>query len=111
VRIEFTSSPAKGGSVTTRLVTDLDNWCRSKMQQRCRGGRGAWSKDGSLEQIRIGDTDYVRPDRVHLRRWSGDKSVRGNQKLWTKSPVDKAKDRAQGLVPCTWPFSSFDKDP
>ncbi|RPF38969.1 hypothetical protein [Streptomyces sp. TLI_185] len=100
VTIEFTSNPAKGGSVTTRLVTDLDDRCRSKM---------SWSAGGSLEQIRIGDTDYVRPDRVYLQRWSGRKSVSSAQKLWTKSPVDEAKDREQGLVSCKWAFDSFGK--
>ncbi|MEU6253862.1 hypothetical protein [Streptomyces sp. NPDC047043] len=98
VRIEFTSNPAKGGTVTTRLVTDLGNRCRAKM---------SWSEGGSLEQIRIGDTDYVRPDRVYLQKWSGDTNVSSEQKLWTKSPVDEAKDSEQGLVSCEWPFGSF----
>ena len=98
VRIDMTTEAAKGGTVTTRFATDLDDRCRSKT---------SWSEGGTLEQIRIGTTDYVRPDRKYLQKWNGDKSVRSGRGLWVKSPVDKSKDREKGLASCEWPFDSF----
>lgn len=100
VRIDTTSEATTGGTVTTRFATDLDDRCRSKT---------TWSEGGTLEQIRIGTTDYVRPDRKYLRKWNGDKSVRSGQGLWVKSPVDKSKDREEGLASCEQSFDSFGK--
>ncbi|WP_030938114.1 LolA family protein [Streptomyces sp. NRRL S-646] len=100
VRIDMTTEATKGGTVTTRFATDLDDRCRSKV---------IWSEGGTLEQIRIGTTDYVRPDRKYLQKWNGDTSVRGDQKLWLKSPVDESKDREKGLASCERPFDSFGK--
>ena len=98
VRIEFASTPAKGGKVTTRLVTNLHDRCRATMKS---------SEGGTLEQIRIGDTDYVRPDRAYLRKWNGHTSLRAEQNQWIKSPADESAD--SGLVSCAWPFGSFGK--
>jgi len=100
VRIDMTTEATKGGTVTTRFATDLDDRCRSKV---------IWSEGGTLEQIRIGKTDYVRPDRKYLQKWNGDTSVRSDQKLWVKSPVDESKDREKGLASCERPFDAFGK--
>ncbi|MFC8513818.1 hypothetical protein [Streptomyces sp. NPDC057257] len=98
VTVDVSSTATKGGTVTTRLVTDLDKRCRA---------RTSWSEGGTLEQIRIGGTDYVRPDRAYLRRWNGDTDVDTEQKLWIKSPVEAGQDGDKGLTSCERPFDSF----
>ncbi|MFF4258241.1 hypothetical protein ACFY1L_44355 [Streptomyces sp. NPDC001663] len=100
VRIDVTADATKGGTVTSRLVTDLDDRCRAKT---------TWSEGGSLEQIRLGETDYVRPDRTYLQRWKGDTSVRSSLKLWVKSPVEEGQDGENGLTSCERSFDSFGK--
>ncbi|PTH84538.1 hypothetical protein C9J60_32690 [Streptomyces sp. A244] len=60
VTVDITNRTTSGGTVTSRLVTDLDGRCRS---------RTTWSGGGVLEQIRLGTTDYVRPDRAYLQKW------------------------------------------
>ena len=100
VRIDTTSEATKGGTVTTRFATDLHGRCTAKT---------TWAEGGTLEQIRIGTTDYVRPDRKYLQKWKGDRSVRSGQGLWVKAPVDKSKDREEGLASCEQPFDSFGK--
>ncbi|MFE0805334.1 hypothetical protein [Streptomyces sp. NPDC058812] len=97
VRVDSTSTAAEGGTVSIRLVTDLDSRCTA---------RTTMSEGGSLDQIRIGETDYVRPDRAYLQKWKGGTSVTGEQKLWIKKPVDAAQP-GDGLSSCTRPFVSF----
>jgi hypothetical protein len=97
VRVDSTSTAAKGGTVTNRLVTDLEGRCTA---------RTTFSEGGSLEQIRMGDTDYVRPDRAYLEKWGDGKGVTGEQKLWIKSPADAARP-GDGRSACTRPFVSF----
>jgi hypothetical protein len=97
VTVEVTNTVAGGGTVTSRLVTDLDTRCTS---------RTTWSRGGTLEQIRIGETDYVRPDRAYLQKWSNSTAVRTEQGLWAKTPVDRAQP-GDGLNSCTRPFGSF----
>ncbi|MEU5755747.1 hypothetical protein [Streptomyces sp. NPDC047829] len=96
VRIDSTSTAAKGGTVTVRLVTDLESRCTAK---------ATFSQGGSLEQIRVDGTDYVRPDRAYLesRRPGG---VTGEQKLWVRTSADAARP-GDGLSSCTRPFASF----
>ncbi|WP_342456339.1 hypothetical protein [Streptomyces coeruleorubidus] len=60
VTVDITNRTTSGGSVTNRLVTDLDSRCRS---------RTTWSGGSALEQIRLGETDYVRPNRAYLQKW------------------------------------------
>ncbi|WP_320781801.1 hypothetical protein [Streptomyces sp. CRN 30] len=101
VTIEVTSTPAKGDTVTSRLVTDLDDRCSS---------RTTWSEGGTLEQIRIGATDYVRPDSAYLQRWEkSDTGAATAQRLWVKTPVDadSADSAGGGIASCTRPFTSF----
>ncbi|MGW5603528.1 hypothetical protein ACWEWL_31160 [Streptomyces rochei] len=98
VRIDSTSTAARGGTVTSRLVTDLRSRC---------SGRTTFSEGGSLEQIRLGETDYVRPDRAYLEQWKPG-GVTGEQRLWIKTPADSARP-GDGLSSCTRPFASFGK--
>ncbi|MEV0010591.1 hypothetical protein AB0M10_02165 [Streptomyces sp. NPDC051840] len=90
---------AGSGVRSGRLTTDLVGTCTNKV---------SWSEGGgTLEQIRIGATDYVRPDRAYLKKWSGrDTSANGEQKRWVKAPISDAKPE-DGLVDCTWSFSAF----
>lgn len=96
VTVETTNTTAHG-TVTTRLSTDLKNRCKAKT---------SWAGNGSLEQIRIGDTDYVRPDETYLEKWSGRKIDALRPKQWVKEPADEAQP-GDGLTKCTWTFASF----
>jgi hypothetical protein len=87
-----------GGSVTNRLVTDLDSRCRS---------RTTWSGGGVLEQNRLGETDYVRPNRAYLQKWKNYPGLTDEQKLWVRTPVDPAGRGGDGLASCERPFDSF----
>ncbi|MBR8639753.1 hypothetical protein KEF29_11685 [Streptomyces tuirus] len=92
------SNRTPDGSVTNRLVTDLDSRCRSKT---------TWAGGSALEQIRLGGTDYVRPNRAYLQKWKKDPGVAGEQKLWVKTPVDPAGTGGDDLASCERPFDSF----
>ncbi|MGW1917020.1 hypothetical protein ACWCQS_41695 [Streptomyces sp. NPDC002076] len=94
--VETTNTTAHG-TVATRLSTDLKSRCRTKT---------TWAKNGSLEQIRIGETDYVRPDETYLKNWSGMKIGGLRLKQWVKEPADEAQP-GDGLTACTWTFASF----
>ncbi|WP_315903545.1 hypothetical protein [Streptomyces violarus] len=96
VTVDITNRTTSG-TVTSHLVTDLDNRCRSKTEMP--GG-------GALEQIRLGETDYVRPNRAYLQKWKKMPGVTGEQKLWVKTPVDPAGS-GDGLTSCERPFDSF----
>ncbi|MFF4802852.1 outer membrane lipoprotein carrier protein LolA [Streptomyces sp. NPDC001351] len=65
------------------------------------------TKGGTFEQIRIGTTDYVRPDRKYLHKWNGDKNAPSGQGLWVKARVGESKEPENGLVSCEQPFDSF----
>ncbi|MDX3386486.1 hypothetical protein PV682_34310 [Streptomyces niveiscabiei] len=96
VTVEMTNA-APGGTVTTRLRTDL--------KERC-AVRTTWAGKGSLEQIRVGGTDYVRPDAKYLESWKGEKLPGLKVGLWVKRPVSEARP-GEGLAECGWPFESF----
>ena len=98
VRIDSTSEATKGGTVTTRVATDLHDRCRAKT---------IWSEGGTFEQIRIGKTDYVRPDRKYLQKWNGDKIAPSGPGRWVKARVGESKEPENGLVSCEQPFDSF----
>ncbi|MGX1884882.1 hypothetical protein [Streptomyces sp. NPDC055287] len=99
VTIDGDTTATTGGGHTSRLTTDLKSRCVS---------RTSWAAGGSLEQIRIGDTDYVRPDRAYLKKWSG-RDLAGDAKgrsRWIKTPSSEAKP-GEGLAECTRPFAPF----
>ncbi|GAA4557325.1 lipoprotein [Streptomyces violaceochromogenes] len=98
VTVDITNRTTSGGTVTSHLVTDLDGRCRS---------RTTWSGGGVLEQIRLGTTDYVRPDRAYLQKWKKKPGVTGEQKLWVRTPVDPDSPGGDGLTSCERPFDSF----
>lgn len=98
VTVDITDRTTSGGSVTHRLVTDLDSPCRS---------RTAWSGGGVLEQIRLGETDYVRPNRAYLQKWKNHPGLTDEQELWVKTPVDPAGAGRDALASCERPFDSF----
>ncbi|MCF0080796.1 hypothetical protein [Streptomyces lomondensis] len=85
------------GTVTSHLVTDLGSRCRS---------RTTWPGGGALEQVRLGGTDYVRPNRAYLQKWKNNPGLTGEQKLWVKTPVDPVST-GDGLTSCERPFDSF----
>ncbi|MFC9946219.1 hypothetical protein [Streptomyces pratensis] len=98
VTISASTTSATGSSHSSRQTTDLKGRCTNKI---------TWSDGGSLEQVRIDGTDYVRPNRVYLERWSGRESVDAkDQNLWIRTSADNAKP-GDGLVDCTWPFNAF----
>ncbi|MFE4452473.1 hypothetical protein [Streptomyces sp. NPDC056796] len=98
VTIASSTTSAAGSGHSSRQTTDLEGRCTNKI---------TWTDGGSLEQIRIGDTDYVRPDRAYLERWSGRRTAGAeDQDRWIKAPAGNAKP-GDGLVDCTWPFSAF----
>ncbi|MGW7386572.1 hypothetical protein [Streptomyces sp. NPDC054794] len=93
------TSTGGGRGYSSRLTTDLKSRCTLK---------ATWSYGSELEQIRIGETDYIHPNEVYLQWW-GRKTVPAmRHKPWLKSPVSAAKG-ADGLADCAWPFSSFGK--
>lgn len=96
VTVAASSTGTVGSSISSSLTTDLKGRCTNKI---------TWTSGGTLEQIRIDRTDYVRPDRVYLARWSGH-SVAKDQNRWIRTSADRAKP-GDGLVDCTWPFTAF----
>ncbi|MER7481856.1 hypothetical protein ABTX60_30210 [Streptomyces sp. NPDC126510] len=98
VTVDITNRTTSGGAVTSHLVTNLESRCRSKT---------TWSGGGALEQIRLGKTDYVRPNRAYLQKWKNNPGATGEQRLWVKTPVDQASSGGDGLTSCTRPFDSF----
>ncbi|MFD5233803.1 hypothetical protein ACFWJ5_35800 [Streptomyces qaidamensis] len=97
VTVDITNRTASGGTVTSHLVTDLDGRSRS---------RTTWSGGGVLEQIRLGTTDYVRPNRAYLQKRKKKPGVAGERRLWVKTLVDPASS-GDGLTSCERPFDSF----
>ncbi|MFF9687530.1 hypothetical protein [Streptomyces sp. NPDC014623] len=100
VTIASSTTAAAGESYSSRLSTDLEGRCTNRI---------TWDDGGRFEQIRIDGTDYVRPNRVYLEKWSGRKAAgagSGDQSRWIKTPAGNAKPGG-GLVDCTWPFSAF----
>ncbi|GAA4079003.1 lipoprotein [Streptomyces hundungensis] len=84
-----------GGSNTSHMTTDRKSRCTN---------RTTWAAGGSLEQIRIGDTDYVRPDAAYLK-----KAGRGADKAkgrWIRTPANRAQP-GDGLASCPYSFPSF----
>ncbi|MDX3454417.1 hypothetical protein PV396_21130 [Streptomyces sp. ME02-8801-2C] len=92
-----TKAKNKGGDISSRLTTDLDSRCTSKV---------TWEAKGAvLEQIRVGETDYVRPNREYIEGWSG-KAMDGAQDTWIKTAASNAQP-GDGLSDCSRDFTSF----
>ncbi|MFI6118311.1 hypothetical protein ACIBCU_00370 [Streptomyces sp. NPDC051064] len=83
--------------VTWEMTTDLKSRCKV---------RNTYSRSGTLEQIRIGETDYVRPDTKYLEAWSGNQLGAARPNVWAKVPVARSKP-GDGLSQCTRPFETF----
>lgn len=97
VTVDATTTSSSSGAISSRFTTDLKSRCTSKV---------TWTATGaSLEQIRIGETDYVRPNRAYLNEWSS-RSVTTGQNTWIKTPASKAQP-GDGLSACTREFTSF----
>ncbi|MFD7113564.1 hypothetical protein ACFWAF_25585 [Streptomyces microflavus] len=86
---------------TTRLRTDLKGTCSFT---------SAASTGEKLDQIRIGDTGFIRPNLEHMQLSGMDTKSRKDQKNWGRTPVDPAASAGEnGLTDCTHPFASFGK--
>lgn len=97
-----TTTVATGEGFSTRLTTDLKGTCRFSQ---------TWTNSARLEQIRIGDVDYVRPNRAYLKMAGEDGTAKGEQKRWVKSPAKETAFESEeaGLSHCTREFGSFGK--
>lgn len=98
VTIDGDTTATGGGGYSSHLTTDLKSRCAAKT---------TWAKGGSLDQVRIDDVDYVRPDRAYVGKWSsrGTAGTKGRAP-WVKAAVSDAEP-GDGLVGCTWEFASF----
>ncbi|MFF0596567.1 hypothetical protein [Streptomyces antibioticus] len=97
VTIDGVTDVTDGGGYSIHVKTDLKGRCTSKV---------TWSTGTALEQIRIGDTDYVRPNRALVEQSGQDVAGTQEQRLWAKTPAAEAK-REAGLIDCTHDFTSF----
>ncbi|WP_438289809.1 hypothetical protein [Streptomyces sp. HUAS TT7] len=99
VTVDADSTEASNGTgIASRMTTDLKGRCAVK---------STWAAGGTLEQIRIGDTDYVRPDAAYLKKSSGrDTAGTKDQRRWIKTPAGAARP-GDGLAECTYTFTSF----
>lgn len=98
VTIDEDTIVTAGGGYSGHLTTDRKDRCAS---------RTTWTEGAALEQIRIGGTDYVRPNRAYLKRWSGKETTGAkDQKRWIKTPASEARP-GDGLAECPRKFTSF----
>ncbi|MEH0547120.1 hypothetical protein QA802_29755 [Streptomyces sp. B21-105] len=97
VTIDSVTTMPSGDDYSSRLTTDLKSNCSFRTTS-VTGAR--------LEQIRIGETDYVRPDRAYLEESGRTMTGVKEQNRWIKTPVSAAHPGG-GLATCTWQFTSF----
>lgn len=97
VTIDAVSIVDPGDDYSSRLTTDLKARCAFTSTS---------VKGAGLEQIRIGRTDYVRPDRAYLKQSGRDMPGKGQQNRWIKTPASEAQP-GDGLAECTQDFTSF----
>jgi len=95
-----TTTVAGGEGFSSRLTTDLKGTCRSSR---------TWTNGARLEQIRIGDADYVRPNRTYMELAGKEVAGKGEQQRWVKSPAGETalETEEAGLSNCTREFASF----
>ncbi|MEU7058468.1 hypothetical protein [Streptomyces sp. NPDC046197] len=80
------------------VTTDLKSTCASTT---------TWSTGGArFDQIRIGGTDYIRPNRAYLELAGKKMAGTKEQSRWIRTPADEA-DEKDGVTDCKWPFASF----
>lgn len=100
VTIDGETTVTDGEHSTTLLTTDLKSTCTFK---------SSWESGAALEQIRIGETDYVRPNRAYLDQRSGQKTQSAaEQDRWIKTSSSESVP-GDGLSDCTWSFDAFGK--
>ncbi|MFF2022324.1 hypothetical protein ACFVW2_11050 [Streptomyces sp. NPDC058171] len=97
VTVSMDTSTTSGMSVTGRVTTDL--------KQRCTG-RTDFGAGKHLEEIRIDDIGYFRPNRAYLKEWAEERGLAdvAGKKPWVKA----ATDGARGIT-CTREFAFFGK--
>ncbi|MFJ8031532.1 hypothetical protein [Streptomyces sp. NPDC096032] len=93
------STTDSGRRYSSRVTTDLEHRCRMT---------AVWSQGAAMEQIRIGQTDYIHPNDAYLELWGRTTVPAMRHKPWLKSPASAARG-ADNLVDCAWPFSSIAK--
>ncbi|AVV46685.1 hypothetical protein C6376_40415 [Streptomyces sp. P3] len=92
-----TTSASTGDGHTSRLTTNFKDRCTFRTT----------SKSGAvLEQIRVGATDYIRPNRAYLKESGRNMTSTGEQNRWIKTSSSTSTP-GDGLADCTWTFSSF----
>ncbi|MFD5631135.1 hypothetical protein [Streptomyces sp. NPDC127072] len=100
-------------TISTRVTMKDGRWGSTRMRTDQKGTcsfTSAGSTGEKLEQIRIGSTDYIRPNLKHMQLSGVDTKGRKEQKNWVRTPVDPAVlARENGLTDCTHPFASFGK--
>ncbi|MEV4870031.1 hypothetical protein [Streptomyces syringium] len=98
VTVDGITTKTGGAGYSSHLTTDLKGRCAS---------RTTWDTGAGLEQVRIGATDYVRPNRAYLERWSGRYATGAkDQRRWLEVPSSEA-EAGDGLAECTREFTSF----
>ncbi|MET7517089.1 hypothetical protein ABZS88_27115 [Streptomyces sp. NPDC005480] len=100
VTVDADTTSAGGKHSTSRLRTDLKSTCTFKSSSE---------SGAALEQIRIGETDYIRPNRAYLDQWSGQETPSAAEQVhWIKKSSSESAP-GDGLSDCTWPFTTFGK--
>ncbi|MFE9697681.1 hypothetical protein [Streptomyces sp. NPDC006270] len=98
VTIDTVIQMTGGDDWSGHLVTDLKGTCAYTTAAATGGAR--------LEQLRIGGTDYVRPNRAYLKASGLKMTSTDEQKRWIKTPAAESKP-GDGLSRCTHEFTSF----
>ncbi|MFI1016049.1 hypothetical protein [Streptomyces sp. NPDC020965] len=100
-------------TITGRVTMEEDRWGSTRMRTDLKGTcsfTSAGSTGEKLEQIRIGDTDYIRPNLKHMQLSGMVTKGLKDQKNWAKTTVDPATPAGEnGLTDCTHHFASFGK--
>lgn len=100
VTVEAETIRTDGERLTSVLATDLKSTCTF---------RSSSDSGAALEQIRIKETDYIRPNRAYLDQWAGRETPSAaEQDRWIKKSSSESVP-GDGLSDCTWPFATFGK--
>ncbi|MEW2079159.1 hypothetical protein ACFZAG_37995 [Streptomyces sp. NPDC012403] len=99
VTIATDTETGLGNGRSSRLRTDLKSRCTYTSTE---------TTGSELEQIRIGETDYIHGNEVYFEMWGRETVPAMRQKPWLKSPVNSARG-ADSLADCAWPYSSYGK--